>query len=77
MSWLYTARDFRWKHKKMGREDGCYGRMEAIIMTKFVELLSYLAKDISYLSEKIQGISETFGCGNHVCRFEPAAMEIQ
>ena len=25
----------------------------------------------------IQGISQTFGCGNHVCRFEPAAMEIQ
>ena len=51
--------------------------MEAIIVTKFVKLLIHLAKDISYLSEKIQGISETFGCGNHVCRFEPAAMEIQ
>ena len=35
-------------------------------MTKFLKLLIHLAKDISYLSEKIQGISETFGCGNHV-----------
>ena len=51
--------------------------MEAIIMTKFVKLLIHSAKDISYLSEKIQGISETFGCGDHVCRFEHAAMEIQ
>ena len=61
----------------MGREDGCKGRIEAIIMTKFVKLLIHSAKDISYLSEKIQGISETFGCGDHVCKFEPAAMEIQ
>lgn len=30
-------------------------------MTKFVKLLIHSAKDISYLSEKIQGISETFG----------------
>ena len=51
--------------------------MEAVIVTKFVELLIHLAKDISYFSEKIQRISETFGRGDHVCRFEPAAMEIQ
>ena len=51
--------------------------MEAIIMTKFVKLLIHLAKDISYFSEKIQRISETFGSDDHVCRFEPAAMEIQ
>ena len=77
MSWLYTARDFRWNVKKWVERMAFRAEWRPLLWQKFVKLLIHLAKDISYFSEKIQRISETFGCGDHVCRFEPAAMEIQ
>ena len=45
----------------MGREDGCEGRVEAIIRTNL-----WKVREILHLSEESQGISKTYGCDNYV-----------
>ena len=51
----------------MGGEDGCEGRLEAII--RICEIVNSVGQgNFTFVREKSgksQGISNTYGCGNH------------
>ena len=50
--------------ENMGGEDGCAGRMQAIIRTN-CEIVHLVGQEVVYFSGKSPGISETSRCGNH------------